>query len=171
MPAKKSYIAFLRAVNVGGTGKLPMTTLKGMCKTIGFSDIKTYIASGNLVFTSEESKKYVKEALEAELREYAEKDIGVIIRTAGELKKVLEQNPFPNKKPNHTIALFLEKKPSEDELDKVTGQADEKLELGHREIYVYYESGIAGSKLKFPAQKIGTARNINTIRKMVELSS
>ena len=148
-----------------------MSTLKGMCEIIGFTDIRTYIASGNLTFTSEESKRYVKEALEAELRKYANKDVGVVIRTASELKKVLEQNPFPNKKPNHTVAVFLDKKPSDDELDKVTGQADEKLKLGHREIYVHYGSGMARSKLKFPAQKIGTARNINTIRKMVELSS
>lgn len=171
MPAKKTYIAFLRAVNVGGTGKLPMATLKGMCETIGFTDIQTYIASGNLVFTSENSKKHVKDKLERELRNYARKDVGIVIRTASELKKVLEQNPFPTKKPNHTVALFLDQKPSHDELDKVTGQADEELKLGNREIYIHYASGIAGSKLKFPAQKIGTARNINTISKMVELSS
>lgn len=170
MPAKKTYIVFLRAVNVGGTGKLPMATLKGMCETIGFTNVQTYIASGNLVFTSENSKKLVKDALESELREYAEKEVGVLIRTASELRKVLEHNPFPTKKPNHTVALFLDKKPSDGELGKVTGQADEQLKLGYREIYIHYASGIAGSKLKFPAQKIGTARNINTIRKMVELS-
>ncbi len=109
--------------------------------------------------------------MEDELREYANKDVGVVIRTAIELRKVLEQNPFPDRKPNHTVALFLDKKLTDDALDQITGQADEELMLGHQEIYVHYGSGMARSKLKFPAQKIGTARNINTIRKLVELSS
>ncbi len=171
MAANKKYIAFLRAVNVGGTGKLPMATLIAMCESIGLTDVKTYIASGNVVFASNESKKNIKAELEAELNEYANKEVGVIIRTASELKCVLENNPFPDKKPNHTVALFLDKKPPVDTLEQVKGQDDEELALGLREIYVHYGSGMARSKLKFPAQKMGTARNINTIRKMVELSS
>lgn len=171
MPAKKTYIAFIRAVNVGGTGKLPMATLKDMCKAIGFTDVQTYIASGNLVFTSGDSKKQVTEALETELRDYASKEVGVIIRTATELKKVLEKNPFADKKPNHTVVLFLDKKPLDNVFDQITGQADEELVLGGREIYIHYGSGMGSSKLKLPAQKIGTARNINTVTKMIELSS
>ena len=171
MCAHKTYIAFIRAVNVGGTGKLPMATLKDMCKAIGFTDVQTYIASGNLVFTSADNKKHVKEALESELRNYASKDVGVIIRTATELKKVLTKNPFADKKPNHIVVLFLDKKPLNTEFDQITGQADEEVVLGDREIYIHYSSGMGSSKLKLPAQKIGTARNINTIRKMIELSS
>jgi len=169
MASKRVYVGFLRAVNVGGTGKLPMATFKDICKRIGFTDVQTYIASGNVVFTSDQSKKQVKEALEAELYDYAGKEVGVIIRTAAELKKVLDNNPFVKEKPNHTVALFLDKKPSASVLNPMTGQADEQFVLGLREIYVHYGSGMSRSKLKFPAQKIGTARNINTIRKMVEL--
>jgi uncharacterized protein (DUF1697 family) len=62
-----SYIALLRAVNVGGTGKLPMTELKTMCERAGFTQVKTYIASGNVVFQSKLSEAKVKLALDAAL--------------------------------------------------------------------------------------------------------
>jgi len=169
--AKTVYVAFLRAVNVGGTGKLPMAELKAMCESVGFEQVKTYIASGNVVFISSKSAKAVKSALEKELLGYAGKEVGVIVRTAAELKKVLSANPFSDEKPNFTVALLLDTKPPSNTLDELTGQVDEQLQLGSKEIYVFYGSGMGSSKLKFPAQKVGTARNMNTIKKMVELSA
>ena len=62
-----AYVALLRAVNVGGTGKLPMTELKSMCEAVGFKSVRTYIASGNVVFKSVKSEAQVKAALEAAL--------------------------------------------------------------------------------------------------------
>ena len=70
MPA---YIALLRAVNVGGTGKLPMAELKAMCAAEGFTKIKTYIASSNVVFAAKQSALKVKAALEKRLQAHAEK--------------------------------------------------------------------------------------------------
>ncbi|HEY0489493.1 MAG TPA: DUF1697 domain-containing protein, partial [Telluria sp.] len=52
-----TFIALLRAVNVGGTGKLPMTELKAMCEAAGFTNVRTYIASGNVVFDSALAEK------------------------------------------------------------------------------------------------------------------
>ncbi|RYE86040.1 MAG: DUF1697 domain-containing protein, partial [Myxococcales bacterium] len=71
------FVALLRAVNVGGTGKLPMTDLKKICEQAGFSGVRTYIASGNVVFTSELSAAGVKARLEARLADYAGKPVGV----------------------------------------------------------------------------------------------
>ena len=56
------YIALLRAVNVGGTGKLPMAELKAFCEELGFTKVRTYIASGNVVFESAKSEKAIKAA-------------------------------------------------------------------------------------------------------------
>ena len=61
------YVALLRAVNVGGTGKLPMTMLAQMCETVGFEKVKTYIASGNVVFRSDRSEDQVRSTLEDQL--------------------------------------------------------------------------------------------------------
>lgn len=166
-----TFIALLRAVNVGGTGKLPMTELKSMCEAAGFTSVKTYIASGNVVFDSDKSAAKVKAALEAALLAYAGKPVQVLVRTAPEMAKVLAANPFPDKAPNRTVAIFLDQAPPADTLATLTGKKEEEIVLGAREIYVHYGAGMADSKLKMRAASEGTARNINTIAKLVEMSS
>jgi len=165
------FVAFLRAVNAGGTGRLLMSDLRRMCNELGLADVKTYIASGNLTFGSDESTGSIKTSLRRKLRDYAGKDVGVIVRTASELRETLNKNPFPDRDPKCTLVIFLDRKPPKDALVQATGRNGEDMQIGVREIYVYYGSGIGRSKLRIPAPKDGSARNMNTIRKMVELSS
>lgn len=166
-----TYIALLRAVNVGGTGKLPMTELKAMCVAENFSNVRTYIASGNVVLSARQPPAKVKAALEKRLKDYAGKPVGVVVRTGDEMAAVLRDNPFPKEPPNWTVAIFLDEPPPADALDGIRGQQDEQLRLGKREIYVAYGAGMGRSKLKIPAAAQGTARNINTIAKLVELAA
>jgi len=166
-----SYIALLRAVNVGGTGKLPMTELKAMCEAAGFSKVKTYIASGNVVFQSKLPEAKVKALLETALAAYAGKPVGVMVRTAAEMAAVLAANPFPDAATNRTVAIFLDHQPPADALEFATGINGEKMHLGLREIYVHYGDGMADSKLKIPAAKTGTARNMNTVAKLAEMAA
>jgi uncharacterized protein (DUF1697 family) len=165
-----AYIALLRAVNVGGTGKLPMTELKAMCEAAGFTKVKTYIASGNVVFLSKLSEAKVKAILEAALAAYAGKHVDVLVRTAAEMAGVLAANPFPKAAPNRTVAIFLDQPPPSNALEAISGQKDEEMSLGLREIYVHYGEGMADSKLRIPAAKTGTARNINTVAKLAEMA-
>jgi len=165
-----SYIALLRAVNVGGTGKLPMTELAAMCERAGFSKVKTYIASGNVVFQSAKSEAQVKKLLEKALADYAGKPVGAMVRTAAEMAAVLAANPFPERATNATVAIFLDAAPPADALEKITGQQDEECRLGLREIYVHYGAGMGTSKLKIAAAKNGTARNMNTVAKLAEMA-
>ncbi|WFU32863.1 DUF1697 domain-containing protein [Bradyrhizobium brasilense] len=165
------YVALLRAVNVGGTGKLPMTELKAMCVDEGFADAQTYIASGNVVFSSKLGPAKVKAALERRLQAYAGKPVSVVVRSADEIAAVLRANPFPKASPNYTVAIFLDEPPPKDALKDIKGQQDEEVRLGKREIYVAYGSGMGRSKLKIPAAAKGTARNINTIAKLAELAA
>lgn len=164
------YIALLRAVNVGGTGKLPMAQLKAMCEDAGFAQVRTYIASGNVVFESTATAAKVKSALETRLFAYAGKAVSVSLRTAAEMEAVLRGNPFAKGEGNYTFAIFLDEPPPHDALRHATGVHDEKMHLGKREIYVYYGSGMGRSKLKIPAARTGTARNMNTIAKLVEMA-
>jgi uncharacterized protein (DUF1697 family) len=166
-----SYIALLRAVNVGGTGKLPMSELKAMCVAEGFAKVQTYIASGNVVFGSKLSAAKVKATLEKRLQAYAGKPVGVVIRTAEEMAAVIEANPFPKAPRNWTVAIFLDETPPAGALKDIKGQHDEEVRLGKREIYVAYGAGMGRSKLKIPAAAKGTARNINTIAKLVALAA
>jgi uncharacterized protein (DUF1697 family) len=162
------YVAFLRAVNVGGTGKLAMSELRAMCESIGCTNVRTYIASGNVVFDSRLGETSVKRKLEACLATYAGKPVGVLIRTGKELAAVLAANPFPSAAPNRTVAIFLDAAPPADTLSHLSGQHDEEVALGTREIYVQYGQGMAHSTLKIPAAKTGSARNMNTVATLVE---
>jgi uncharacterized protein (DUF1697 family) len=165
-----SFVILLRAVNVGGTGKLPMSDLKALCETAGLADIRTYIASGNVVCRSDKTEAKVKAAVEAALAAYAGKPVGVLVRSAAEMAKVLAANPFPDAAPNRTVAIFLDAPPPADALDKATGRATEEMRLGRREIYVHYGDGMARSKLAIPAAKAGTARNMNTVAKLAVMA-
>lgn len=166
-----TYIALLRAVNVGGTGKLPMQDLKRLCEEQGFANVRTYIASGNVIFESGKRERAIKTTLETALLEYAGKHVGVLVRTAKEMQQVLAANPFEKLESNRTVAVFLDEPPPKDTLRTVTGTVTEEVRLGEREIYVYYGARMADSKLKIPAAKEGTARNMNTIAKLAELAS
>jgi uncharacterized protein (DUF1697 family) len=164
------YIALLRAVNVGGTGKLPMSELRAMCEALGFASVRTYIASGNVVFESRLGEASVKKKLEQSLEAYAGKPVGVAVRSVAELAAVLKGNPFPSATPDRTVAIFLDSPPAADALDHVSGQKAEEIRLGVREIYVHYTDGIGQSKLKIAAAKAGTARNMNTVARLLEMA-
>jgi uncharacterized protein (DUF1697 family) len=166
-----SYVALLRAVNVGGTGKLAMSDLKAMCMAEGFTKVATYIASGNVVFCTEDGAAQVKAALEQRLHDYAGKPVDVIVRTADQMAAVHRANPFPDRPPNRVVAIFLDEPPPGDALDDVRGRSDEELRLGSCEIYVAYGAGMGDSKLKIPAAARGTARNINTIAKLSSMAA
>lgn len=166
-----TYVALLRAVNVGGTGKLPMADLKSLCAEAGFDKIQTYIASGNVVFESKEPAARVKSALESRLHAHAKKPIDVFVRTAAEMRAVLAANPFTTPEPKFVYAFFLNGKPPGHATTTVKHRADEEIHAGKRELYVYYPQGMGQSKLVIAAAVRGTARNMNTVAKLVAMSS
>lgn len=165
------YVALLRAVNVGGTGKLPMAELKAVCESLGFAGVKTYIQSGNVLFRSELGANEVRRKLEKALAERMGKAPGVLLRSRRELEAVAAKAPFPDAKPNFLLVTFLPEPPSADALDKLVAPDGEEVKIDGREIYIYYPNGSGRSKLKLPALKSGTARNLNTVRKLAELAA
>lgn len=166
-----SFVALLRAVNVGGTGKLPMSDLKAFCEELGFGSVRTYIASGNVVFESRKSEAAIKAALEKRLEAFAGKPVGALVRTAAEMAQVLADNPFPKAAPNRTMAVFLDRAPPADALAGIRGQRDEEIRLGRREIYIHYGQGMGSSKLVIAAAKSGTARNMNTVATLARMAA
>jgi uncharacterized protein (DUF1697 family) len=142
-----------------------------MCEVAGFKSVRTYIASGNVVFQSTKTEPQVKATLEAALASYAGKPVGVMVRSAAEVAGVLAGNPFAQMAGNRTAAFFLDKAPAGDSIAAVTYQTNEEIRLGVREIYVYYPDGMGQSKLKIPAVKSGTARNMNTVAKLAEMAA
>ena len=164
-------IALLRAVNVGGTGKLPMAELKAMAEELGFKAVRTYIASGNLLFDAGGlSESAVKAKLEKRLADYAGKPVGVMVRSGVQMAQVAKDNPFAREPGNRVVAMFLDEAPPESALTDNKNLADERIAIGRREIYVHYPNGQGPSRLIIPAAKAGTARNINTVIKLAEIS-
>lgn len=164
------YVALLRAVNVGGTGKLPMADLRALCEALGFARVRTYIASGNVVLDAPGAEADVKAALEAALAAYAGKPVGVLVRTARAMAQVHADNPFWAGPPSRTVAIFLDHPPPADALAQASGRKDEEVRLGAREIHVAYGAGMARSRLKIPAARDGTARNMNTVATLAAMA-
>lgn len=148
-----------------------MADLKALCEAARFNAVRTYIASGNVVFESSLSENAVKQQLERRLLAYAGKPVSVMVRTAKEMAEVLAQNPFPHAPGNRTMAIFLDTAPPPDALESISGRVDEEVRLGRREIYVHYGLNMARSKLKIPAAKNGTARNMNTVAKLAAMAA
>jgi uncharacterized protein (DUF1697 family) len=163
------YIALLRAVNVAGT-TLPMTELKSICENLGFADVKTYIQSGNVLFRSDEAEAKVADKLDEALGRKFGKKPGVMVRSTQELEAIVENAPFPEAKPNFLLVHFLPEKAAKDALDKMVAPDGEEAVVAGREIYVHYPIGSGKSKLKLPALKPGTSRNLNTVRKLAEMA-
>ncbi len=165
-----TYIALLRAVNVGGTGKLPMADLRALCEKAGFTDVRTYIQSGNVVFSSPLPPTKALVTLEAALTKRMGKRTAVMLRTADELEAVIAANPFPDAEPSRLIVVFLSQEEPESVLDGWPIPGREQLALVGRELFVHYPDGQAQTKLKVPFADQGTGRNLNTVRALLAMA-
>ena len=163
------YVALLRAVKVGGTGKLPMADLRRICAECGFGRVGTYIASGNVLLDSDRDAAGVKATLEAALADAGLRTT-VFVRTGPELAAVLAADPFPDEAGNRVLVTFLDQPTTPATLDGVRHRAGERIALGPREIHVGYGEGMAASKLHIPAAAAGTARNRNTVAKLAAMA-
>ena len=164
-----AYVALLRAVNVAGTGKLPMSELRAIGEACGFSKVRTFIASGNLLFESDLGEAEVQGVIEQRLEAFFGKRLPVFVRSAAEMAAVVAGNPFDDDNQSRVMAHFIAEPPEPAMLDAASGVAGERISLGPRLIYVSYGEGIGKTRLKLPAIKQGTARNMNSVAKIAEM--
>ena len=163
------YVALLRAVNVAGTGKLPMAALKAIGEDCGFVNVRTFIASGNLLFESAQGEKAVQRGIEERIETLFGKRIPVFVRSAAEMTQVAGGNPFGDDKPSRVMAHFIADPPTAAMVEAATGVNGERMALGPRAIYVSYGEGIGKTKLKLPAVREGTARNMNSVARIAAM--
>ena len=164
-----AYVALLRAMNVAGTGKLPMAELKAMGEACGFANVRTFIASGNLLFDCDFAEAEAQVLIEARLEAYFGKAVPVFVRTAAELSATVAANPFDDDKPSRVMAHFITTETDAAMLAEARDVAGERMALGPRSIIVSYGEGIGKTRLKLPAVKHGTARNMNSVAKMAAM--
>lgn len=171
----------LRGINMTGHNTIKMTRLAEMFRQLGYTDAETYIQSGNIVFSCRNSSidGVSSEIRKAILSEFS-LDIAVITRTPDEMKKIITANPFleePGFDPSKMAVIFLELKPSEEQILKVAGidYPPDKFRIIGSEIYIYCPNGFGKTKLytNFFEAKMkvaGTARNWRTVNKLMEMA-
>jgi uncharacterized protein (DUF1697 family) len=164
-----TQVALLRAVNVGGTGALPMADLRAIGEACGFARVRTFIASGNLLFESPRSEAKVKAMLEARLAERAGKPVEVFVRTVAELAAIIAANPFPEAHGSRHMVFFYDHPPAPDLIARCRDVRGERLSPATRELHVDYGEGIRETRLKIPDKQLRTARNMNTVRRLAQL--
>jgi uncharacterized protein (DUF1697 family) len=169
------YIALLRGINVGGKHKLPMKALVSLMEQNGFARVRSYIQSGNVVFHSSSRP-------DETLGTLIEQEFGfrpaVFLLTAAELGQAVERNPYSPKEGKHLHLFFCDRTPDSPDtgyLDSLKAPTEEYRLVG-KVLYLHAPDGIGRSKL---AEKLGkafpgvnmTARNLNTVRKLVEIAA
>ncbi len=164
-----AYVALIRAVNVSGTGKLPKEELKAIGEACGFGNCRTFINSGNLLFTTNLHETEIKAGMEQRVSDYLGKATPVYVRSAAEMADAVRHDPFTDDKASRRFAHFIDERPAQAMLDEARDVAGERMALGPRLIYVSYGEGIAKTRLKLPAVKRGSARNMNSVARMAEL--
>jgi uncharacterized protein (DUF1697 family) len=164
-----THLALLRAVNVGGTGLLPMADLRTLAEGLGFTRVRTHLASGNLLLDSPLPAEAVHDRLTEALAQHQGRAVGVVMRTAEDLARVLREQPFPEAAPNRVLVSFLPGPVPADALATVRHQHDEQIALLASEVVVHYGAGMGSSKLRVPAAEAVTARNLNTVAALLRL--
>lgn len=163
--------ALLRGVNLGGR-KVVMAELRKVCEAAGFGDVKTLIASGNIVLDA----KLTGGKLEAKLEKVILDGLGlktdVFVRDADQIDAILAANPFKpfaKTNPNFLVVNFMRGSASKAEMDAMekTALTGEEVKQGRDCLYIKFPEGQGVSKLKMP--KLGTARNWNTVEKLAAM--
>jgi uncharacterized protein (DUF1697 family) len=172
-----TYIALIRGINVGGHKKIRMADVKTLCEGLGLDDVRTHLQSGNVVFRT---TKTDRARLAKDLEKALAMDARVILRSAEEIRKVVAANPMAGeaeRNPSAFIVVFLDEKPSAKAMQALRDaySGPELMQLHGAELYILYGEGMGRSKLTnaLIERKLGvagTARNWNTVKKLVEMS-
>jgi uncharacterized protein (DUF1697 family) len=172
------HIAFLKAINVG-SHTVKMDHLRNLFEKMGFENVETFIASGNVVFeTKFQSVDSIKREIEIELEKSLGYKVATFIRTLKELKEIAEYRPFNesdlNNKQNYLYIGLLDNQPDKEALKKALALSDKANEFGFdkRELYWlcrknFSDSGITGKTLEKALGMETTIRNSTTIRKLI----
>jgi uncharacterized protein (DUF1697 family) len=180
----KLYIALLRGINVGGKNKIKMADLKEMLESIGLRKVQTYIQSGNVLFESDEAEDIIRQTIEKEIEKKFGFFINVVLRSAAELERVINNCPFSAEEINKALSLnsegeslyvaFLDHTPLAENIETLNKYKleSEDYRIIQRDIYFLFHSSIRNSKLVNNLHRLGvpaTVRNWKTVNKIYEL--
>jgi uncharacterized protein (DUF1697 family) len=180
----RTHVALLRGINVGGKNKVPMTDLRELMTSLGHADVKTYIQSGNVVFTSDDTDTAkLGEVLDEMVTERFGVPGHVVVVSRDELAQVIADNPYPDEpNPKALHAVFRKSDLTADDLARVEtarqraagqGCQDEVTVVG-RTLFLHTPDGLGRSELaaqlsRTSSMRAGTARNWATVTKLMAM--
>jgi uncharacterized protein (DUF1697 family) len=176
-----TYVALLRGINLGARRRVAMADLRTLLEGLGYDDVRTHLQSGNAVFRSgTRSATAVKKQLEKAFDDAYDFDVDVVVRSAAQLAKVVDTNPFDGVATDGAryLVTFLDRAPGRTwlaDLD-LADYEPEMVEVRGSEIYLWLPTGVHASRL---ARVVGdtklhgtaTSRNWNVVTKLAELAA
>jgi len=166
------YVAFLRAINVGGTKIIKMDDLRKMFESFGFKDVQTYIQTGNVIFETQDTPN-LEARIENQLATALGYRVEIFLRSMEEISKIVKQTRFKPQEADTLHIVFLREKPAKtlaDKLKQYNSAADEFAVIG-REVYNLRHDGDKSIFSNSFIEKIfgaATTRNMTTLRKIFE---
>ncbi|MEU6410509.1 DUF1697 domain-containing protein [Microbispora sp. NPDC046933] len=170
------YVALLRGINVNPATTLAMADLRALLERLGYGNVRTHLRSGNALFTADGNAESVAVAIERGLREECGLSVAVIVRTAEQLRGVVERNPLEVRDPARFAVVFLARPPDREGLASIdpAAYAPEEMRIGEREVYVYFPDGLRRPKLPPLMERHSTGpatmRNWNTVTRLLTLA-
>jgi uncharacterized protein (DUF1697 family) len=181
MASLKTFIGLLRGINVGGHNKVPMSDLRALSTQIGWSNVQTYIQSGNLIFSATGEPAALELELERAIQRKFGFQISVIVRAAAHWPAYIKSNPFLDaceKEPHLVMLCFSKISPKADALKALHERAanGERVTRLDDTLWIHFPGGVARSKLSpvFLDRAVGspvTTRNWLTVQKLHDLAS
>lgn len=175
----QTYIAILRGINVSGQKIIKMAELREQLSALGFSNLTTYIQSGNVIFKSiKKPNLELENSIQQKIKEAFGFDVPVIVRSIEDWQKVVDAFPFKKGlEPIRLLITFLKSEPENipyEEIDKLKAKDDE-IEIGQKEIYLYVPNGYGKTKLNNTTLErklnvTATTRNWKTISTLLNMA-
>jgi uncharacterized protein (DUF1697 family) len=175
------FLALIRGINVGGHKMIGMADLRDLLTKLGFTEARSLLQSGNLIFQAQKkTAAQLENLLEKETEKRLGMEVSFFVRTPAEWESLVAQNPFrkeAERDPGHLIVLFLKNAPDAGNVDALRAAISgrEVIEANGKHAYVVYPDGVGRSRLTntLIEKKLdtrATGRNWNTVLKLGALA-
>jgi len=172
------FVALLRGINVGGRTSMKMAELRALAETLGWSDVATYVQSGNLVFSADGATGELEQMLERAIERRFAMKVPVLIRSAEEWARYIEANPLPEASgndPGRVLVCISKVPPPSDAAEalQARGRDGEQVRVAGGAMWIYFPNGAGRSKLFSGVGDASptTTRNWRTVLKIGEMLS
>lgn len=171
-----TWVVLLRGINVGASKRISMIALRKLVEELGYTNVSTYLNSGNIVFTTQMApNKQIAKKIHDVIQLHLHMDIDIIVRTAEEMRAIVNGNPFPERaeEPKTLHVAFLAGTPGPKNVEKLADQArgEDDFRIIGNNIYLSYPNGVSGAVFQPKLDMPQTSRNWSTVTKLADIAA